>query len=61
MTEQKKNDSTDTPISDVYANPQDTQAGSAAAEDQERVERGEEPLFTPENAPRPGDKAEPAE
>ena len=60
MTEHEKN-STDTPISDVYANPQDTQAGSAAAEDQERVDRGEQPKFTPENAPRPADKAEPAE
>jgi hypothetical protein len=50
----------DTPISDVYANPQDTQAGRAAAEDQERVDRGEQPLHDEDNAPRPGGKAEPA-
>jgi hypothetical protein len=51
----------DTPISDVYANPQDVQAGKAAAEDQERVDRGEQPLFNEDDAPRPGGKAEPVE
>jgi hypothetical protein len=50
----------ETPISDVYANPQDTQAGRAAAEDQERVERGEQPLHDDSDKPRPGGKAEPA-
>ena len=53
-------DRTDTPASDVYANPQDTAFGSAAAEDQERVEQGEEPLHSEEDAPRPGAKAEPS-
>ena len=50
----------DTPISDVYANPQDTAFGKAAADDQERVDRGEEPERTEENAPQASGKAEPA-
>ena len=50
----------DTPISDVYANPQDTAFGKAAADDQERVDRGEEPEHTEENAPQAWGKAEPA-
>ncbi|MDQ3756919.1 MAG: hypothetical protein M3394_03620 [Actinomycetota bacterium] len=51
---------TDTPVSDVHANPQDTAFGAAAAEDQERVEHGEQPLHSDEDSPRPGAKAEPA-
>ncbi|HEX2038780.1 MAG TPA: hypothetical protein VHF47_03490 [Acidimicrobiales bacterium] len=57
MSEQER---TDTPASDLYANPQDTAFGTAAAEDQDRVERGEEPAHTEEDAPRPGGKAEPS-
>jgi hypothetical protein len=57
MTDEKTDE---TPISDMYANPQDTQAGRAAAEDQERVERGEQPLHDESDKPRPGGKAEPA-
>jgi hypothetical protein len=51
---------TDTPASDLYANPQDTAFGAAAAEDQDRVDHGEEPLHTEDDAPRPGGKAEPS-
>ena len=50
----------DTPISDVDANPQDTAFGKAAAEDQERVDRGEEPEHDDTSKPRAGGKAEPA-
>lgn len=50
----------DTPISDVDANPQDTAFGKAAAEDQERVERGEEPAHDDATKPRAGGKAEPS-
>lgn len=49
----------ETPPSDVYANPQDTEFGRSAAEDQERVDRGEQPTHDPSEAPRPGGKAEP--
>lgn len=51
----------DTPISDVHANPQDTAFGKAAADDQERVDRGEEPLHDEDNAPQAWGKAEPTE
>jgi hypothetical protein len=51
----------DTPISDVHANPQDTAFGKAAADDQERVDRGEEPLYDEETAPQAWGKAEPEE
>ena len=50
----------DTPISDVHANPQDTAFGKAAAEDQERVDRGEEPTHAEKTEPRPGGKAKPS-
>lgn len=50
----------DTPISDVHANPQDTAFGKAAADDQERVDRGEEPLHNEDNAPQAWGKAEPS-
>ena len=53
-------DRTDTPPSDLYANPQDAAFGAAAAEDEERVERGEEPTHTGEDEPRPGGKARPS-
>lgn len=53
-------DRTDTPPSDLYANPQDTAFGTAAAEDQERVDQGEEPTHTGEDEPRPGGKARPS-
>lgn len=48
------------PPSDLYANPQDTEFGRTAAEDQEQVERGEEPTHAGEEEPRPGGKATPA-
>jgi hypothetical protein len=51
----------DTPISDVYANPQDTAFGKAAAEDQERVNTGEQPEHTEEKAPQAWGKAEPSQ
>jgi hypothetical protein len=57
MTER---DRTDTPPSDLYANPQDTEFGRTAAEDEERVDRGEEPTHAGEEEPRPGGKATPA-
>jgi hypothetical protein len=53
----------DPPISDVHANPQDTAFGKAAADDQERIERGErgdEPVHDEADKPRPGGKADPA-
>jgi hypothetical protein len=60
MTDKGTQHRTDEPISDVYANPQDVAAGQAAAEDQERVERGQQPAHDEDNAPRPAGKAEPA-
>ena len=53
-------DRTDIPASDVYANPQDTAFGTAAAEDQELVDQGEAPRHTDEDEPRPGGKARPS-
>ena len=50
----------DTPPSDVYANPQDTAGGRAAARDEERVDQGEQPEHDGSTTPRPGGKAEPA-
>lgn len=50
----------DTPISDVDANPQDTAFGLAAADDQDRVDRGDEPEHAEATRPRPGGKAEPS-
>lgn len=50
----------DTPISDVHANPQDTAFGKTAAEDQERVDTGEEPEHTEDTAPQAAGKAEPS-
>lgn len=47
-------------LSDVYANPQDTAFGRAAAEDQERVDRGEAPEHDETDHPRPWGKADPA-
>jgi hypothetical protein len=47
-------------LSDVYANPQDTAFGHAAAEDQERVDRGEEPEHDDTNKPNAWGKADPA-
>jgi len=38
--------------------PADQQFGKAAAEDQERVERGDEPKGAQGDEPRPGNKAE---
>lgn len=59
MTENDKQ--TDAPApSDLYANPQDTAGGRAAAQDQERVEQGGQPVHDDETTPRPGGKAEPA-
>ena len=49
----------DTRLSDVHANPQDTAFGKAASDDQERVDRGEEPEHDDTNKPRPGGKAKP--
>jgi hypothetical protein len=42
------------------AEPQDTEFGRTAAEDQERVERGESPVGSPDGPPRAGGKARPA-
>ena len=39
--------------------PADQQFGQAAAEDQDRVDRGEEPERSPDDAPRAANKAEP--
>lgn len=50
----------DTRISDVDANPQDTAFGKAAADDQERVDRGDKPLHDDADKPRAGGKAEPS-
>jgi hypothetical protein len=57
MTDRER---TDTPPSDLYANPQDTEFGRRAAEDEERVDRGEEPTYADKTEPRPGGKATPA-
>lgn len=57
MTEHDRNDPQ---LSDVYANPQDTAFGKAAAEDQERVDRDEEPLHDETTAPNAWGKADPA-
>lgn len=48
----------ETPARD--AEPQDTEFGRTAAEDQERVERGEKPVHSPDDPPRAGGKARPA-
>ena len=55
MTERETN-----PPSDLYANPQDTEFGRRAAEDEERVDQGEEPTHAEKTEPRPGGKATPA-
>lgn len=47
----------ETPARD--AEPQDTEFGRTAAEDQERVERGEPPVGSPDDPPRAGGKARP--
>jgi hypothetical protein len=48
----------DTPSRD--AEPQDTEFGRTAAEDEERVERGESPVGSPDDPPRAGGKARPS-
>lgn len=50
----------ETRISDVDANPQDTAFGKAAADDQERVDHGDQPEHDEADTPRAGGKAEPA-
>lgn len=47
-------------ISDVGANPQDQKFGEEAAEDLERVEKGQQPEHAGDTEPRPGGKADPA-
>ena len=47
----------ETPARD--AEPQDTEFGRTAAEDEERMDRGEPPARSPENPPRAGGKAQP--
>jgi hypothetical protein len=49
----------ETPARD--AEPQDTEFGRTAAEDQERVERGQKPVGSPDDPPRAGAKAQPNE
>jgi hypothetical protein len=48
----------ETPARD--AEPQDTEFGRTAAEDQERVDHGEDPVGSPVDPPRAGGKARPA-
>lgn len=48
----------ETPGSDVSANPQDRTFGKEAAEDLERVDRGEQPKHDGEPEPRAAGKAE---
>ena len=48
------------PRSQRDAEPGDTSFGRTAAEDEERVDRGEEPVGEPEDPPRAGGKADPA-
>lgn len=58
MTNHDKTDSTEQPGSDVNANPQDRTFGKEAAEDLERVDRGEQPKHDGEPEPHAGGKAE---
>lgn len=51
---------TDQPISDVGANPQDQQFGKQAAEDAERVDKGEQPHHDGDTEHHAGGKADPA-
>lgn len=46
------------PASDVNANPQDRTFGKEAAEDQERVDRGEQPKHDGEKEPHAWGKAD---
>ncbi|MDQ1444978.1 MAG: hypothetical protein QOI20_1442 [Acidimicrobiaceae bacterium] len=48
------------PGSDVSANPQDTTFGAEAAEDLERVDRGEQPAHDGEPEPHAAGKADSA-
>jgi len=58
MTDETRETQTEQPGSDVSANPQDTTFGKEAAEDLERVDRGEMPKHDGEVEPNAWGKAD---